>query len=138
MAYDEELADRIRELIDGEHVDREVRVSERRMFGGVAFLIDGHMAITASSEGGILARVDPSQADRLVARSGATVAIMRGGEMRGWLRVDSDRLRTRRQLAAWVERSVAHARTLPPKSSATSAATSSTTPSARSAPKRSA
>jgi TfoX/Sxy family transcriptional regulator of competence genes len=110
-SYDAELADRIREIIACEP-----SVSEHRMFGGLAFLVGGHMAITASREGGILVRVDPAVVDRLVARSGATVAIMRGREMRGWLRVDGDRLRTDRQLAPWVERSVAHARTLPPKS----------------------
>jgi TfoX/Sxy family transcriptional regulator of competence genes len=111
MAYDEQLADRIRELIAPEP-----DVDERRMFGGLAFLVGGHMTITASHEGGILVRVDPEEADRLVARSDAAAAVMRGREMRGWLRVDDTRLRTDRQLATWVDRSVAFARTLPPKS----------------------
>jgi TfoX/Sxy family transcriptional regulator of competence genes len=111
MTYDEHLADRIRDLIAAEP-----DVDERWMFGGLAFLVGGHMAITASGEGGILVRVDPEEADRLVAGSDATAAVMRGREMRGWLRVEAGRLRTGRQLATWVDRSVAFAHTLPPKS----------------------
>lgn len=110
MAYDVELAERIRDLLAGQP-----GVAESAMFGGIAFLVDGHMALTASREGGILVRVDPSTADRLVDRTGATVAIMRGRPMDGWLRVDAGRLRTRRQLDAWVQRSVQFARALPPK-----------------------
>ncbi|MBI4933825.1 MAG: TfoX/Sxy family protein [Actinobacteria bacterium] len=110
MAFDEDLARRIRDLLAGQ-----LDVTESAMFGGLAFLVGGHMAVTASREGGILVRVDPATADRLVDRTGATVAVMRGRPMEGWLRVDAGRLRTRRQLDAWVRRSTEFARTLPPK-----------------------
>ncbi len=110
VAYDTELAQRIRELL----VD-EFGVDEARMFGGLAFLIGGHLAIAASGQGGALVRVAPTESDALVARTAATVAIMRGRPMRGWLRVDADNLRTRRQLAPWVRRAAAYARSLPPK-----------------------
>ncbi len=110
MAYDEDLAERIRELIGGDPA-----VSEMKMFGGLAFLVGGNMAIAASGQSGALVRVDPEENDRLVASTPATVAIMRGREMNGWLRLDSDHLRTKRQLATWVERSTRYARSLPPK-----------------------
>jgi TfoX/Sxy family transcriptional regulator of competence genes len=110
MAYDVALAGRIRELV-ADQPD----VTESAMFGGLAFLVAGHMAITASREGGILVRVDPATADRLVDRTGATVAVMRGRPMDGWLRVDAERLRTRRQLQAWVQRSSDFVHGLPPK-----------------------
>ncbi len=110
MGYDVQLADRIRELLADQG-----DVTESAMFGGVAFMVAGHMAITASNQGGILVRVDPATADRLVDRTGATVAIMRGRPMDGWLRVDDQRLRTRRQLQAWVQRSSDFVRGLPPK-----------------------
>jgi TfoX N-terminal domain len=107
MAYDEELATRIRELLTCE-----AGVSEKKMFGGLAFLINGNMAIAASGQGGILVRSDPSSA----VPTGATLAVMRGRPMDGWLRVDTDRLRTRRQLARWTEIGAGFARALPPKS----------------------
>ena len=110
MAYDEALAARIRELVAGEP-----GVSEQKMFGGLAFLVGGNMAIAASGEGGILVRVDPDETEALVARTGATVMEMRGRAMRGWLRVEAQQLRTKRELAAWVERGIAFARSLPPK-----------------------
>jgi len=110
MPYDEQLADRIRELVEGE-----ARRSERRMFGGLAFLVAGNLAIAASREGGVLVRVDPSKADALVARSHATFAVMRGRPMDGWVRVAPEHLRTKRQLAKWVERGVTYARSLPAK-----------------------
>jgi TfoX/Sxy family transcriptional regulator of competence genes len=110
VAYDEDLAARIRELIGGE-----TGLTEKKMFGGLAFLIDGNMAVAASSQGGILVRVDPAQSDSLVATTNAQTMVMRGREMQGWLRVDGDDLGTKRLLATWVERGVTYARSLPPK-----------------------
>ncbi len=110
MAYDEALAQRVREL-----VARETGLSEKKMFGGLAFLIEGNMAVAASGQGGLLVRVDPAKSDALVARSSARPMEMRGREMAGWLRVDGEHVRTRRQLSAWVERGVTYARSLPPK-----------------------
>ena len=89
-------------------------MSERKMFGGLAFLIGGHMAIAASRQGGVLLRVDPVDADRLVDSTKAAVAIMRNRPMQGWLRVGPEHLRTRRQLAKWVTLSTTYARALPP------------------------
>jgi TfoX/Sxy family transcriptional regulator of competence genes len=110
MSYDERLADRLRELL----ADRS-GVTEKRMFGGLAFLISGNMAIAASGRGGILVRVDPAKADRLLATTSARPMKMRGREMRGWLRVDADHLRTRRELARWVAVGAASAAALPAK-----------------------
>jgi TfoX/Sxy family transcriptional regulator of competence genes len=110
MAYDEDLADRIRELVGGEK-----GVTEQRMFGGLAFLVGGNMAIAASGEGGALVRVDPADTDRLVGTTKAEVMIMRNRPMAGWLRVASADLRTKRQLSAWVQRGVGFARSLPAK-----------------------
>ncbi len=111
MAYDEDLADRIRELIG-----REPGLTEKKMFGGLAFLIGGNMAVAASGQGGALVRVDPAQSDELVATSNARLMEMRGRTMQGWLRVDSADLRTRRQLTKWVELGVTYVRSLPTKS----------------------
>ena len=110
MAYDEELAHRIRELVADEP-----RVSERKMFGGLAFLVGGNMAVAASGQGGVLVRVDPEASDDLVAATDAYPMEMRGRTMQGWLRVDAEHVRTKRQLARWVERGTAYARLLPPK-----------------------
>ena len=110
MAYDEELADRIRVLMA-----TEPRLTEKKMFGGLAFLIGGNMAVAASGQGGALVRVDPAQSDRLVATTKAEMAVMRDRPMPGWLRVDAEYLRTPAQLAAWVERGAAYARSLPAK-----------------------
>jgi TfoX/Sxy family transcriptional regulator of competence genes len=110
MAYDEELANRIRELIAGEP-----DVTEKRMFGGLAFLIGGNMSVAASGRGGLMVRVDPEQTDELVARPHAQPFVMRGREMQGWLRVDDEGVRTKRQLEPWVRRGVAYARSLPAK-----------------------
>jgi len=98
MAYDEELAERIRQLIGSDP-----EVSEKKMFGGLAFLIRGNMAIAASSEGGAMVRVDPSQSDSVVATTEAALVNMRGRDMPGWLRVSSDDLRSDDQLGPWVE-----------------------------------
>jgi TfoX/Sxy family transcriptional regulator of competence genes len=110
MAYDDDLADRIRELLS-----EQPALTERRMFGGLAFLLGGHMAIAASGQGGALVRVDPEQSDRLVATTPAEEAVMRGRPMQGWLRVAPEDLRTKRQLERWVTRSAAYASSLPPK-----------------------
>jgi TfoX/Sxy family transcriptional regulator of competence genes len=112
VAHDEELAERIRELLSGQP-----DVTETRMFGGLAFLVDGHLAIAASGQGGAFVRVDPATSDTLVARTSARLAVMKGRPMDGWLRVSSDHLRTKRQLSRWVERAVTYARSLPPKPS---------------------
>ena len=109
MAYDEDLANRLRELLADEP-----DVTEKRMFGGLAFLVGGHMAVAASGQGGLLARSDPEDADALAADHVAPM-VMRGREMRGWLRVDGEGVRTKRRLQPWVRRGVAYVRTLPPK-----------------------
>ena len=110
MAYDEDLADRIRGL-----VGRDAGLSEQRMFGGLAFLIGGNMAVAASGQGGLMVRVDPDEEDDLLARTPAQPMEMRGRPMRGWLRVGADDVRTKRQLTPWVERGTAYARSLPAK-----------------------
>ncbi len=110
MAYDAELADRIRFLIGTGQ-----GLTEKKMFGGLAFLIGGNMAISASGQGGALVRVDPAESDALTEATTATVAVMGGREMRGWLRVSSDDLETDEQLTEWVSRAVGYARSLPPK-----------------------
>ena len=109
MAYEEALAERIRALVAG--VDG---VTEKRMFGGLAFLVGGNMAIAASGEGGILVRVDPTESARLVEGTAAEVAVMRGRPMAGWLRVASADLGGE-ALAGWAERGIAFAASLPPK-----------------------
>jgi TfoX/Sxy family transcriptional regulator of competence genes len=110
VAYDEELADRIRELVASES-----GLTEKKMFGGLAFLIGGNMAVAASGQGGVLVRVDPAQSDKLVATTNARLMEMRGRQMQGWLRVGPEDLRTKRQLARWVGLGTAYARSLPPK-----------------------
>ena len=110
MAYDEDLANRIRELIAGDPP-----AIEKRMFGGLAFLVGGHMAVAASGQGGLMVRVDPEQTEALLAEPSAQPMVMRGREMAGWLRVDEDGVRTREQLEPWVRRGVAYAQSLPPK-----------------------
>lgn len=110
MAYDEDLANRIRGLIADEE-----GISEQTMFGGLAFLIDGNMAVAASGQGGLMVRVEPDETDRLVARPHAQPFVMRGRPMRGWLRVEAEGVRTKRQLEPWVRRGVAYARSLPAK-----------------------
>jgi TfoX/Sxy family transcriptional regulator of competence genes len=110
VAYDEELADRIRELIGSEP-----GLTEKKMFGGLAFLIGGNMAVAASGQGGVLVRVDPAESDTLVATTDARLMEMRGRSMQGWLRVDPEHVRTKRRLAKWVELGTAYARSLPAK-----------------------
>jgi TfoX/Sxy family transcriptional regulator of competence genes len=110
VAYDEDLADRIREL-----VGTEANVTEKKMFGGLASLVSGNMAVAASGQGGLLVRADPGESDRLVTNTSAQPMEMRGREMTGWLRVESADVRTKRQLAKWVAIGTAYARSLPPK-----------------------
>lgn len=110
MAYDEDLANRIRELVAGEP-----HITEKKMFGGLAFLVGGNMSVAASGQGGLLVHVDPEDTDVLVAKPHARPFEMRGREMQGWLRVDPEGLRTKRQLAPWVTRGVTYARSRPAK-----------------------
>jgi TfoX/Sxy family transcriptional regulator of competence genes len=110
MAYDEDLANRVRELIAVE-----AGLTEKKMFGGLAFLINGNMSVGVSGQGGLMVRVDPADTDVLVAKPHARPFEMRGREMQGWLRVDSEGVRTKRQLEPWVRRGVTYARSLAPK-----------------------
>lgn len=110
VAYDEDLADRLREVLAVEP-----ELTERRMFGGLAFLLAGNMALAASSRGGVLVRVDPSTVDVLIASTAAELAEMGGRTMRGWVHVDGPSVRTKRQLNTWAKRGVATARSFPPK-----------------------
>jgi hypothetical protein len=110
MAYDEELAGRVRELIGSEP-----GVTEKTMFGGLAFLIGGNMSVSASSRGGLLLRCDPGQTDALIAQPHAERFEMRGRLMDGWLRVAPEGVKTKRDLERWVRIGVAYARALPPK-----------------------
>jgi TfoX/Sxy family transcriptional regulator of competence genes len=110
VAYDEELADRIRELVGSES-----DLTEKKMFGGPAFLVGGNMAVAASGQGGILVRVDPAESDALVATTNARLMEMGGRRMRGWLRVEPEDVRTKGQLAKWVDLGTTYARSLPAK-----------------------
>ncbi len=110
MAHDEDLANRIRELVMAEP-----GVREQRMFGGVAFLIDGNLSVSASGRGGLMLRVDPAETDALLRKPHAHPFEMRGRMMQGWLRVDAEGLRTKRQLERWVARGIAYGRSLPRK-----------------------
>jgi len=110
VSFDEELAGRVREQLAGAP-----GLTEKKMFGGLAFLVGGNMAVSASGQGGLLLRADPEQTAELTAGPAASVAVMRGRPMPGWLRVGAEHVRTARELAEWVDRSVAFARTLPPK-----------------------
>ena len=110
MAYDEELAGRIRALLGGRD-----DLTEKKMFGGLAFLLSGNMAVAASGQGGILVRVDPEESDELVASTAAEPMEMRGRQMAGWLRVDTADVAADDELAAWVDRGATYAASLPPK-----------------------
>lgn len=109
MAYDEDLANRIRELTAGEGID------EKRMFGGLAFLVNGHMAVAASGRGGLMVRVPPADTAKLLERKHVEPMVMAGRETRGWLRIAADGVTTKRQLQSWVTRGVEYAKGLPPK-----------------------
>ena len=110
MAYDETLAERIREYL-ADQPD----ITVAKMFGGIAFIVGGRMAISASGQGGVLVHVDPATAANLIARTNAEVAVMRGRPMNGWLRVKSEDLTTRTKLVKWVDRGTSYARSLPAK-----------------------
>ena len=109
MAYDEQLAARIRDLVADE-----TGLTEKKMFGGLAFLVEGNMAVAASGQGGLLVRVDPAESAELVETTPATEMEMRGRSMAGWLRLDSADVEDE-ELSAWVDRGVSFARSLPPK-----------------------
>jgi TfoX/Sxy family transcriptional regulator of competence genes len=110
VAYDEALAERIRTLLADEQ-----DVTEKRMFGGLAFLIGGNMSVSVSGQGGLLLRCEPAQTAELVQEPYATTAVMRGRAMEGWLRVDSEGVQSDEELEKWVSRGVGYARSLPPK-----------------------
>ena len=110
MAYDEDLADRIRGLLGSES-----GVTEKRMFGGLSFLLNGNMAVAASGQGGLLVRVPPDDTEALLDGEHVTPMVMKDREMRGWLRVSIDGVRTESQLEDWVARGTAYARSLAPK-----------------------
>jgi TfoX/Sxy family transcriptional regulator of competence genes len=110
VAYDEDLANRTRELTAGDP-----DVTEKKMFGGLAFLVGGNMSLAASGQGGLMVRVDPQDTDALLTKPHTRPFEMRGRELQGWLRVDAEGLRTKRQLDPWGRRGVAYARSLPPK-----------------------
>ncbi len=110
MAYDEDLANRIREVLA-----QESGVIEQRMFGGLAFLIGGHMTVSASGQGGLLLHCNPEESETLLAKPHASPMLRRGRALRGWVRVAEEGLTTQRSLKTWVQHSVRHARSLPPK-----------------------
>jgi TfoX/Sxy family transcriptional regulator of competence genes len=110
MPYDEDLANRLRELLADEGP-----VTEKKMFGGLAFLIGGHMTVAASRTGGLLARIDPADTEAALERPHAARMEMRGRTMDGWISVAPEGVRTKRDLASWVKGSVAYVKTLPPK-----------------------
>ncbi len=110
MAFDADLADRIRELLGP------IRgIDEKRMFGGLAFLVDGRMSVAVSKQGGIMVRVPPDETERLLTRAHVNPMVMAGRETRGWIRVEAEGVKTTRQLTDWVTRGVDYARGLPPK-----------------------
>jgi len=110
MAYDDELADRIRELLGPLR-----GVDEKRMFGGLAFLIGGNMSVAVSGQGGLMVRVPPADTEKLLSRKHVSPMVMAGREVRGWIRVDADGVKTKRQLTDWVTRGIDYARSLPRK-----------------------
>jgi hypothetical protein len=110
MAYDEDLANRIRELVGSQR-----GVEEKPMFGGLAFLINGNMSVAVSGKGGLMVRVPPEETAKLLEREYVSPMVMAGRETRGWLRVTVDGVKTKRQLASWVTRGVGYARSLPAK-----------------------
>ena len=110
MAYDDDLAARIRELLGADS-----GVAEKQMFGCLAFLVNGNMSVAASGQGGLLVRVPPDDTESLLEGEHVEPMVMRGRELRGWLRVDAEGVRSDRELESWVERGVAFARSLAPK-----------------------
>lgn len=110
MAYDEALAQRVRELVAGGP-----ELTEMKMFGGLAFLIHGNMAVAVSGQGGLMIRVDPVETQRLIGESVAEPMEMRGRAMSGWLRVAAEHLVPEHALERWVEVGIDYASELPPK-----------------------
>lgn len=110
MAYDEDLAARVREALADE-----LAITEKAMFGGLAFLLHGNMTVAVSGQGGLMLRIDPDTTDDVLGRAHTESVVMRGRPMRGWIRVSAQGVRTKRQLEGWVGRSLLFARTLPPK-----------------------
>lgn len=110
MVYDEDLANRLRELLASEDT-----VTERKMFGGLAFLVDGNMSVSASRNGGLLVRIDPADTDACLARPHVELMTMGGRTMDGWVTVAPDGVKTKRELTAWVKRSLTFVRALPAK-----------------------
>ncbi|HEY1778810.1 MAG TPA: TfoX/Sxy family protein [Solirubrobacteraceae bacterium] len=110
MAYDGDLANRLRELLAQEEA-----ITERKMFGGLAFLLGGHMSVSASGRGGLLARIDPAETDAALALPHTTLMHVGARAMEGWIRVAPEGIATKRELAKWVKRSLAYVRKLPPK-----------------------
>jgi TfoX/Sxy family transcriptional regulator of competence genes len=110
MSFDADLADRIRELLSPQR-----GVDEKRMFGGLAFLINGNMSVAVSRQGGLMVRVPPDDTEKLLTRAHVTPMVMAGREVRGWIRVEADGVKTKRQLTDWVTRGAGYARGLPPK-----------------------
>jgi TfoX/Sxy family transcriptional regulator of competence genes len=110
MAYDEDLANRLRELLADEDA-----IAEKKMFGGLAFLVAGNMSVSASGNGGLLVRIDPADTDACLARPHVALMKMGGRTMDGWITVAPEGVRTKRELAAWVKRGVTFAKTLPAK-----------------------
>jgi TfoX/Sxy family transcriptional regulator of competence genes len=109
VAYDIELAERVRALLE-----TEPGLTEKRMFGGLAFLLDGHMAVAANSRGELMVRIDPSRADALLARPGVGPMVMRGRPLTGWLEVDTTGL-DEVALQGWVDEGLSYVRSLPPR-----------------------
>jgi len=110
MAYDADLADRIRELLGPLR-----GIDEKRMFGGLAFLINGNMSVAVSGQGGLMVRVSPNDTEKLLGRAHVSPTVMAGREVRGWVRVEADGVKTTRQLTDWVNRGADYARSLPRK-----------------------
>lgn len=111
MAYDQELAERIAALLG----ERGIEIDERKMFGGLGFMVGGNMGLAAGSGGGIMVRVDPGSVDELLSRSDATVMEMGGRTMAGWVRVEASHLEVDEALGEWIDVGIARARSLPPK-----------------------
>ena len=110
MAFDEDLADRVRGCLE-----QVPDVSEKRMFGGLAFMVGGNMAVAASGQGGLLLRCEPAATDSLVATVGVDRMVMRGRAMDGWLRVEGPVVADDEDLLHWVELGVSYVGSLPAK-----------------------
>jgi TfoX N-terminal domain len=110
MAYDEDLANRIREVLA-----QQPGVDEKPMFGGLAFLLGGRMAVAVSSKGGLMVRVVPDDTEALLRRAHVSPMVMAGRETRGWLLVAAEGVKTKRQLTSWISHGVDYVRSLPPK-----------------------